>query len=117
MFALVIVLAWLLALTPLILISGENRKWGVSDYIFAFGDEVVNDAAAFMIQMPIFVLCAELCPVYVCNDITLLCSALSFSSPLYPSSILALSLSSPKLCYVYITGIHSLEEWRALSSH
>jgi hypothetical protein len=82
MFALVIVLAWLLALTPLILISGVNRTWGVSDYIFAFGDEVVNDAAAFMIQMPIFVLCAELCPVYVCNDITLLCSALSFSSTL-----------------------------------
>ena len=79
MFALVIVLAWLLALTPLILISGVNRTWGVSDYIFAFGDEIVNDAAAFMIQMPIFVLCAELCPVYVCNDITLLCSALSFS--------------------------------------
>jgi folate/biopterin transporter len=65
MFALVITAAFFLTLTQLVLITGANRAWGVSDYVFAFGDEVVNDAAAFLIQMPIFVMCAELCPVGV----------------------------------------------------
>lgn len=39
-----------------------NRDWGIDDFVFAAGDEVVNDVAQFVLQMPMMVMCARLCP-------------------------------------------------------
>ena len=49
MFALVITAAFFLTLTQLILITGANRAWGISDYVFAFGDEV----SLFLFYLPL----------------------------------------------------------------
>ena len=51
-----------LSATQLILVSRLNVKWGIPDIVFAFGDEIINDTVAFIIQMPTLVMCAALCP-------------------------------------------------------
>ena len=36
--------------------------WGISDVWFAFGDEVINDTFNFMLQMPVLIFAARVCP-------------------------------------------------------
>ena len=52
----------------LFLVTGLNRRIGIPDFIFALGDEVVTDAAGFIVQMPTFVMMAALCPPGVSVD-------------------------------------------------
>ncbi|MEW5305879.1 MAG: hypothetical protein WDW36_008394 [Sanguina aurantia] len=48
--------------TQLILISGLNRTWGLSDQLFVLGDSVVLTVLGELSFMPILVLAARLCP-------------------------------------------------------
>ena len=51
-----------LSATQLILVARLNVQWGIPDMVFAFGDEIVNDVVAFILQMPTLIMCAALCP-------------------------------------------------------
>ena len=62
LFSVTLVVACGLSLTQLILVFRVNKAWGIPDFWFAFGDEVINSVAQFVIQMPVLVLCATLCP-------------------------------------------------------
>jgi len=61
-FAFVIILSALLSLTPLILITHLNRKWGIPDLAFALGDDAVVDITNSLLAMPILILIASICP-------------------------------------------------------
>lgn len=51
-----------LSASQLILVARLNVQVGIPDVVFAFGDEIVNDVIAFILQMPTLVMCAALCP-------------------------------------------------------
>lgn len=62
------VLGWTLVLgtvsgmTQLILVTGVNRRLGMSDKLFALGDSVFIQALHRIALMPVFVLSARICP-------------------------------------------------------
>lgn len=62
------VLGWTLVcgtvsgMTQLILVTGFNRKMGMSDKLFALGDSVFIQALHRIALMPVFVLSARICP-------------------------------------------------------
>ena len=62
LFCITLLVGSCLSATQLILVSRLNVKWGIPDIVFAFGDEIINDTVAFIIQMPTLVMCAALCP-------------------------------------------------------
>ena len=62
LFCITLVVGSCLSATQLILVSRLNVKLGIPDIVFAFGDEIINDVVAFIIQMPTLVMCAALCP-------------------------------------------------------
>lgn len=78
-----LVFAAAMSSTQIILVERWNRMVGVNDFVFAMGDEVVNDWASFTIQMPTLVMMAALSPsgaeatVYalmtVVNNLGMLC--------------------------------------------
>ena len=51
-----------LGMTQLILVTGLNRQWGISDQVFALSDTVVLTALGQISFMPTLVLAARLCP-------------------------------------------------------
>ena len=51
-----------LSFAQLILVYRLNVKWGISDLVFALGDEVITEVMVFVMQMPLLVMCAKLCP-------------------------------------------------------
>eukprot|EP00798_Chlamydomonas_sp_ICE-L_P004597 gene4598-14788_t len=57
-----IILGFLLGSTTLILVSGLNRKIGLSDQLFVLGDSVILVALGKLSLMPIMVLAARICP-------------------------------------------------------
>jgi folate/biopterin transporter len=61
-FAAVIVISSLLSLTQMVLIFRWNRAWGLPDFAFAMGDEFIIDVTQALLQMPILILLATLCP-------------------------------------------------------
>ena len=62
LYAVVIVFATGISLMTLIVVFRINVAWGISDFAFSFGDEVVVSMVAFIIQMPILVVTAKLAP-------------------------------------------------------
>merc|ERR1712224_1148230 len=50
------------SLTQLILVSRLNQAWGVPDFVFAVGDEFIIDITNALLQMPILILLATICP-------------------------------------------------------
>ena len=62
LFYVIIVVQSLLKLTQLLLVYRVNVDWGISDVWFAFGDEVINDTFNFMLQMPVLIFAARVCP-------------------------------------------------------
>jgi len=57
-----IIISALLSCIPFILITRENVKWGIPDFVFALGNEVINDVAGFIMYMPVLIMCSKLCP-------------------------------------------------------
>jgi len=51
-----------LGMTQLVLITGLNRQWGLSDEIFALGDSALLTVLGQVSFMPVLVLAARLCP-------------------------------------------------------
>ena len=51
-----------LGMTQLILVTGLNRQWGISDQVFALSDTVVLTALGQVSFMPTLVLAARMCP-------------------------------------------------------
>lgn len=51
-----------LGMTQLILITGLNRQWGLSDELFALGDSALLTVLGQVSFMPVLVLAARLCP-------------------------------------------------------
>ena len=62
LFYVIIVVQSVLKLTQLLLVYRVNVDWGISDVWFAFGDEVINDTFNFMLQMPVLIFAARVCP-------------------------------------------------------
>tara|TARA_A100001015_G_C15038390_1_gene737840 strand:- start:1897 stop:3264 length:1368 start_codon:yes stop_codon:yes gene_type:complete len=62
LFYIIICVQSALKLTQLILVYRVNTTWGINDYWFSFGDEVINDVFNFMLQMPILIFAARVCP-------------------------------------------------------
>ncbi len=62
LFYAVMLLSFPLSLSQLIVIFRWHEKWHISSFGFLFGSEVVNDVVGFLIQMPILIMCAKLCP-------------------------------------------------------
>jgi molybdopterin/thiamine biosynthesis adenylyltransferase len=62
LFFFVLIFSCLVSLTQLVLVSRVNVKWGISDFWFAFGDEAINSIVSNLIQMPMLIVCAKLCP-------------------------------------------------------
>jgi folate/biopterin transporter len=61
-FAAVIVISASLSLTQLVLVFGWNAAWGLPNFAFAMGDEFILDVTQALLQMPILILLATLCP-------------------------------------------------------
>ena len=61
-FVLLVVTSAALSLTPLLLIEGLNRTWGIPDVFFVGGDDVFLAALGQVAMMPCLVLAAKLCP-------------------------------------------------------
>mmetsp|Transcript_24627 Transcript_24627/g.24861 ORF Transcript_24627/g.24861 Transcript_24627/m.24861 type:complete len:538 (+) Transcript_24627:111-1724(+) len=53
----------LLSGLQILLLYGINRKIGISDYVFAFGDDAMADLLAGMTFLPDTIMMAHLCPV------------------------------------------------------
>ena len=51
-----------LGMTQLVLITGLNRRWGLSDELFALGDSALLTVLGQVSFMPVLVLAARLCP-------------------------------------------------------
>ena len=51
-----------LGMTQLVLITGLNRRWGLSDELFALGDSALLTVLGQVAFMPVLVLAARLCP-------------------------------------------------------
>ena len=65
-FVLVIMfLSAILQLIPLILVSRVNLKWGISDFWFSIGDEVVVEFVSILVVMPMLIVCAKVSPANV----------------------------------------------------
>jgi hypothetical protein len=58
----IIFLGAALQLLPLILVSRINLKWGISDFWFAIGDELIVELVGIMIVMPMLIVCAKVSP-------------------------------------------------------
>lgn len=56
------VLGCALGMTQLVLITGLNRQWGLSDELFVLGDSVVLVVLGQVAFMPLLVLAARICP-------------------------------------------------------
>jgi len=52
----------LVSLLDIVLVTRWNLKLGISDQWFVLGDEILTDVVSRLKSMPIFVLCAKLCP-------------------------------------------------------
>ncbi len=57
-----IVVSTILSCIPFILITRANVEWGIPDFAFAMGNEVINDVAGFIMYMPVLIMCSKLCP-------------------------------------------------------
>ena len=55
----------ILQLIPLILVSRVNLKWGISDFWFSIGDEVVVEFVSILVVMPMLIVCAKVSPANV----------------------------------------------------
>ena len=82
-----------LPLTQLIVIYRVNLKWGLSDFWFCLGDEVINATAGFIVQMPTLVMCAKLCPKGVESTVYALMTVVN-NVAVTVSSTLSASLTS-----------------------
>ena len=51
-----------LGLTHIILILRWNLEWGIPDWAFSLGEASVGALIGWMMQMPVFILAARLCP-------------------------------------------------------
>ncbi len=58
----VIIIASAISLTQLILIFRVNRKAGIPDLAFAIGDDIIVDIAKTLLNMPLLILVASICP-------------------------------------------------------
>ena len=56
------VISALLGMTALILVTHFNRTLGIDDYWFSLGDSLILAVAGRIALMPVYVLCARLCP-------------------------------------------------------
>lgn len=56
------VLGCVLGMTQLVLITGLNREWGLSDELFVLGDSVMLVVLGQVAFMPLLVLAARICP-------------------------------------------------------
>jgi len=61
-FYVTIIVSALLSCIPFLLIFRVNRDWGLPDFAFAMGNEVINDVAGFIMYMPVLIMCSKLCP-------------------------------------------------------
>lgn len=52
----------MVSLLDVVLVTRWNLKLGISDHWFVLGDEILTDVVSRLKSMPIFVLCAKLCP-------------------------------------------------------
>ena len=46
----------------IILFARLNKKWGINDHIFMFGDQALGQAAVALLQQPGFLLVSKICP-------------------------------------------------------
>lgn len=61
----ILLLSAALQLVPLILVSRLNLKWGISDFWFSIGDEVVVEFVGILVVMPMLIVCAKVSPANV----------------------------------------------------
>ena len=61
-FYIVLILSIPISLTQFIVIFRWNEAWGISDFAFLFGSEVIGDTVSFLLQMPILIMSAKLSP-------------------------------------------------------
>ena len=62
LFGTLITFGALVAASQLVLIFGLNKAWGLPNFWFAVGDDVVIHVVNFMMAMPMLVLMASMCP-------------------------------------------------------
>ena len=62
LFGTLITIGAAVAASQLILVFGINREWGLPNFWFAIGDDVVVHVVNFMLSMPMLVLMASMCP-------------------------------------------------------
>jgi hypothetical protein len=60
-----IVASTALSFVELILIFQINQQWGIPNLVFAMGDDLINVVVGQMVNMPIWVMMGQLCPVGV----------------------------------------------------
>ena len=62
---LIVIVGAALQLVPLILISRVNLTWGISDFWFSIGDELIVELVSIMVVMPMLIVCAKVSPANV----------------------------------------------------